>query len=504
MNYRLYNDTLCPDLWDKKGESYKLKPDVRGHLLQITKDVNEEKLKDEGVKVKFEDVVIVGSSTNYNWTAYSDIDVHVLVDYSKMDLPEKEAIVMLNGIKSNWNKTHDIKIKGHDVELNFTDIDKKGSVSSVYSLKSNKWVEPPVKDKPTFNKELIKRKHAELKATIDKLMKDGEGKELDRVLEKLYFMRQAGLDRKGEMSEENIIFKILRAQGYVDKLKDKVVKLYDKEMTLKESLFDKPEDRYKPEDKAEYVAAVAKSKAMSAKLGKPYCDRVGDDSPPEDNHIDGEDTSMIGENYDNVSSKINSMVMYRGARDQNPKVLSGPAYFCSSESFAKTYGPTAAFKLSIKNPLVVSDKEWNDFASNPTNTTKNITQKLKKRGKDSVVNIRAIPDGKEFFVVFLIDPTEAMVVSPDAPMTEIAIEPMPNYAQYRFIIFKMAYIFNEYLKKNRHWPAKNYIKAIVRDISTNFNTGDDIVKRDLFEVMEFLQTHKTSGEDELSGQPSED
>jgi hypothetical protein len=293
MNYRLYNDALCPDLWDKKGDdAYKLKPEVRKHLLQLTKDVNEEKLKEEGVKVKFEDVVIVGSSTNYNWTAYSDIDVHVLVDYSKMDLPEKEAIVMLNGVKSNWNKTHDIKIKGHDVELNFTDIDKKGSVSSIYSLKSNKWLEPPVKDKPNFNKELIKSKHAELKAVIDKLLKDSSSEDLDRVLEKLYFMRQAGLDRRGEMSEENIIFKILRAQGYVDKLKEKVVQLYDKEMTLKESLFDHPETRYKPEDKAEFVAATAMAKATAEKLGKPYNDVI-------DGTEDHEDNSMVGEIAEN-------------------------------------------------------------------------------------------------------------------------------------------------------------------------------------------------------------
>ena len=381
MNYRLYNDTLCPDLWDKKGDTYKLKPDVRKNLLQIVSDLKKEKFEDEGVKIKFADVIMVGSSTNYNWTQYSDIDVHILVELAKMDMKEEEATTMLDAIKSNWNKKHAIKIKGHDIEISFTDINHKGSVSSIYSLKSNKWLEPPVKDNPSFNKELIKSKHTALKQTIDKILKDGTEEELKRVLEKLYMMRQAGLDRKGEMSEENIIFKILRAQGYVDKLKDHAVKLYDKAMTLNEMLFDKPEDRYHPEDKAEYAAAVARSKAMAQKLGKPYNDSVGDDAPPEDNHIDGEDMSMIG---------------------------------------------------------------------------------------------------------------------------EISIEPLPNYPDYKFIVFKIAYMFNRYIEQKGHCPSRRYVKAVIQELSHEYSFSKEVVTKDLFVVMEFLRRKETDDNDELGGQPSED
>lgn len=45
-------------------------------------------------------------------------------------------------------------------------------------------------------------------------------------------------------------------------------------------LFDKPENRYEPEEKAGYVSAIARSKAIADKLGKPFNDKIGDE--PED------------------------------------------------------------------------------------------------------------------------------------------------------------------------------------------------------------------------------
>jgi len=44
------------------------------------------------------------------------------------------------------------------------------------------------------------------------------------------------LDKGGELSEENIVFKILRAKGYLDKIKDGVASIYDKKMSVKEGL----------------------------------------------------------------------------------------------------------------------------------------------------------------------------------------------------------------------------------------------------------------------------
>lgn len=211
-----------------------MNPEVQETLLQIANDFVEEQLKENDINVEISDVVIIGSITNYNWTPYSDIDLHIMVDFDQLDMPEEQATLMFNAIKANWNKSHNIKIKGHDVEVYVQGINEKNSSESSYSVKTGKWIKIPTKDRPVFDKEKIKKKHAELKSRIDQCLKNTDEQELRKILEKLYVIRQSGLDKKGEFSEENIVFKILRAQGYLDKLRDAVNKLYDREMTIKE------------------------------------------------------------------------------------------------------------------------------------------------------------------------------------------------------------------------------------------------------------------------------
>ena len=45
-------------------------------------------------------------------------------------------------------------------------------------------------------------------------------------------MRQCGLDEGGEWSVENIVFKVLRRNGMLDRLGDIKTVAYDKSMTL--------------------------------------------------------------------------------------------------------------------------------------------------------------------------------------------------------------------------------------------------------------------------------
>lgn len=238
MNYPLYNSTLCSDLWDKKGDSYTMKPEVRDRLMKIADDFTNEYLKEANITTSVKDVVVIGSIAHYNWNKYSDIDLHLVFDYKDLDMSEEDAFTMLTAVKINWNKSHDIKIKGHDLELGVQGIDQENHSKSSYSVKRNKWITPPTKESVKFDKETIKSKHKMMKEKIDALLKDKDDAGLRRVLEKLYVMRQAGLDRHGEYSAENIVFKILRAQGYLDKIKDHAAKIYDKEMTLHEGLID--------------------------------------------------------------------------------------------------------------------------------------------------------------------------------------------------------------------------------------------------------------------------
>ena len=234
MNYPLYNNTLCPAVWDQTGEDYQLKDDVRKALLAIAEDFIEKNVTENDLSLTIKDVILIGSITNFNWTPYSDFDMHVIVDFTELDMSPEDAKVLVDGLKSSWNKEHAITIKGHPVELYIQDITEKAVSMSSYSVKNGEWIKKPTKQKPTFDKEFIKRKHSQIKSKLDDMLKNPSEEKLEAMLERIYDMRQAGLDKKGEFSEENIVFKILRSQGYLDRIRDAVRRVYDAERSLDE------------------------------------------------------------------------------------------------------------------------------------------------------------------------------------------------------------------------------------------------------------------------------
>jgi len=231
MKYPLYQDSLCPKLW----ANGKLDSEAQKGLLDIAKDFVNDLRDDHDLPVEILDVVIIGSVANYNWTPYSDVDLHIITDFSKLDMPAEQAQIMFDALKGNWNNKHNITVKGHDVELYVQDKDYEPSSAAEYSILKGKWLKEPKKETPQFDKALIKKKYVEYKKKIDALADSGDEDGLRKLLDKLYKYRQAGLDKGGELSDENIIFKALRAKGYLDKIKDTVTKLYDKKMTIKES-----------------------------------------------------------------------------------------------------------------------------------------------------------------------------------------------------------------------------------------------------------------------------
>lgn len=222
-------------MWHMDEDGYKLDNEVRKMLLTVATDFVTSLKKDHELKVKIHDLVIIGSVANYNWTDYSDIDLHIVVDFSSLEMSKDDAQTMFDAIKTAWNLKHDIKMKGHDVELYVQDIDHEAVSTAEYSVLNDKWNKEPKKENPEFNKALIKRKYKEFKKQIDTLIKDRDEGGLKKLLEKLYKYRQAGLDRGGELSEENIVFKILRAKGHLDKIKDGIANMYDKKMSVDET-----------------------------------------------------------------------------------------------------------------------------------------------------------------------------------------------------------------------------------------------------------------------------
>jgi predicted nucleotidyltransferase len=240
MDYPLYNDDLCPDIWDKTESGYSLKNDVQETLSNIAYDFIDEYVKREGIELTILDILLVGSAANYNWTEYSDLDLHILVNYSELGIGEEYSKILMFLVKDKWNKNFSIEVKGHPVEIYAQDSGEKLESEAIFSVKNKKWVEEPEIQNPKFDKQFIKKNHAKWAKKIKEAIASCDDKKISDVKEELHEFRKKGLAKSGEFSGENIVFKILRSQGMLDKMKEKSVEAYDQEMTLKESVNEIP------------------------------------------------------------------------------------------------------------------------------------------------------------------------------------------------------------------------------------------------------------------------
>ena len=214
-----------------------MSPKVRERLL----DIAYEFIEFLGVDVVISDVVMMGSLANYNWSRFSDVDLHLIADFeqfSEKELPLYEELFKLK--KTLFNDKHNIKIYGYDVELYVQD-DVKAFSSGEYSVLFDEWKKKPKKEKVEIDTELIKNKSEHWMKIIDEVIDNLDDKSMEsgvdsinKIKDKLKKYRTAGLEKGGEMSDENLVFKVLRRNGYMQKLFDFRNEYQDKKLSLKE------------------------------------------------------------------------------------------------------------------------------------------------------------------------------------------------------------------------------------------------------------------------------
>ena len=233
-SFRLQKE-LNPKIWES---SDKMSPKVRDRLL----DIAYEFIEFLGVDVVISDVVMTGSLANYNWSRFSDVDLHLIADFeqfSEKELPLYEELFRLK--KTLFNDKHDITIYGYDVELYVQNDVESHFSSGEYSVLFDEWKNKPKKEKVKIDTELIKNKSEHWMKIIDEVINNSDDKSfesgvesIDKVKDKLKKYRTAGLEGGGEMSDENLVFKVLRRNGYIQKLFDFRNEYQDKKLSLKE------------------------------------------------------------------------------------------------------------------------------------------------------------------------------------------------------------------------------------------------------------------------------
>ena len=230
-------DSLNPKIFDREQQMYK---EIRTRLLMIADDFFE--TLDIGW-VEIDDIVLTGSLANYNWSKFSDVDLHILVDFEDVDENVELVREYFNSKKNLWNEKHNITIKGYDVELYVQDTEEPHISSGVYSVLWDEWLVKPEKSSPKIDVKKVNQKANAIIDSINHFFNLFKGGDYDKVIrsiktlkEKIKKMRQAGLDRDGEYSYENIAFKVLRRMEFLDKLGELETLAYDKSLTLDESI----------------------------------------------------------------------------------------------------------------------------------------------------------------------------------------------------------------------------------------------------------------------------
>jgi DNA-binding Lrp family transcriptional regulator len=221
-------DELNPKIWD----DFKIDDEVREDLLKIAEDF----YGSTDLEADVEDIVLTGSLANYNWSEkYSDYDLHILIDFTKVNDAIELVKKYVDSAKSVWNKEHDIKIKGYEVEVYIQDISEPHKSTGVFSLLNNKWNVKPEEFDFEPDEDMIAEKGKSVMMMVDELEEEVDEDKYDafiekvqKVWEKVKNYRKSGLESEGgELSMGNLVFKFLRRNGYVGKIIDLKRKSYD-------------------------------------------------------------------------------------------------------------------------------------------------------------------------------------------------------------------------------------------------------------------------------------
>ena len=236
LNSFKIKNSLNKEIWPND----KLSKEIRLKLIQIAEDFIKDLELPKDVKIK--DIIFTGSLANYNWSKYSDIDLHVVIDFDQFEGDEKMIEDFFYAQKSIWNQEHDITIAGYPVEMYVQNINDKLVATSVYSVLHNKWIKKPSREEFNIDKNIIKDKALSIIHNLKDIRQDYKDKRYQEVVDKvtklktkIKNMRNAGLERGGELSLENIVFKVLRRTDFMDILDSFKSKSYDNLMSIDET-----------------------------------------------------------------------------------------------------------------------------------------------------------------------------------------------------------------------------------------------------------------------------
>mgnify|MGYP003655484492 CR=1 FL=1 len=227
------HDTFEPEVWAE----HRLIPEVRSALLKIARDF----LIDLPFDLNVEDITLTGSLANYNWSKYSDVDLHIVLDFTEIDENLELVRQFFRHLQTNWNNKHDILMKGYEVEIYFQDSNEEHLSTGIYSIQNDEWVVKPTPEAVSIDYANIRKKAEDISDRIDhieQMLGDEEDNvvldSIDRLRAKIRNMRKTGLEGAGQYSVENLAFKVLRRSEELGRLANLKARAYDELMSIEQ------------------------------------------------------------------------------------------------------------------------------------------------------------------------------------------------------------------------------------------------------------------------------
>lgn len=230
-----FHKELNPNLWMNN----QLDPEVKDQLMVIAEDF----ISTLGISdLDVVDVTISGSNAAYSYTPHSDLDLHIIVDMSKL---RDDAIYreLFNAKKTLYNDSHDITVHGVPVELYVQDANEPVKSLGEYSVLDDEWIRIPKKTRANFDQAATKAKFDNLADIVELALKTKDLARVEKTIDTVKRYRKAGLEKGGEFGPENLAFKAIRSQGGIQSLYDLRNQLRSEKLSIEEEakLLDKPE-----------------------------------------------------------------------------------------------------------------------------------------------------------------------------------------------------------------------------------------------------------------------
>jgi hypothetical protein len=216
------HDELNPRLWH--GDE--LDKDIESALIKIAQDFK------KFISVPFDvvDVRITGGQVSYFYTEHSDLDLHLVCDYSGVTC-EREAAELFDAKRLLYKEKFDITVKGIPVELYVEDIDHP-AVTSNYSVMKRQWIKKPNRDIGPFDVDEIEKMSRVWSTIIQHSLESNDFKTAQKTMNLLRKYRHLGLKTTGEYSTANLVYKTLRNSDLIKKLQIFINTEHDKFLSL--------------------------------------------------------------------------------------------------------------------------------------------------------------------------------------------------------------------------------------------------------------------------------